>query len=297
MRLREVHLVGARSVAAVAAEFPSLSLYAVDAPPEGVVCVEPRTLFGGGPRGWSLDRRLDDAAALAVPAERAADAIGVLTRLQRLIDRRNHASSTADFDTALARHRALHDLARPLVRADYDHARDAWHWLLRLDGAASLAAQLAALFHDVERLRSEADVRVEQHAPNYQAFKEAHARGGALLLRATIGDLVSEEVVARAAALVAAHERPRASDGDDDDGTDGYSRERTLVTDADALSFFSLNSAGYLDYFGAAQAARKVAWTLRRLSWRGRERLGAIELRADVRALCVQSMFALEDRA
>jgi hypothetical protein len=43
-------------------------------------------------------------------------------------------------------------------------------------------------------------------------------------------------------------------------------REAGVLADADALSFFALNSPGYLRWFGPEQTARKVAWTLARMS-------------------------------
>jgi predicted transcriptional regulator len=115
--------------------------------------------------------------------------------------------------------------------------------------------QLAALFHDVERLESETERRVEQLAPHYQRFKARHARRGAELTRRILNDLgLPEAVVERAAELVSGHEQ---TSGD---------RERALLNDADGLSFFSLNSWGYLRYFGLEQTRRKVDYTLGRMS-------------------------------
>jgi hypothetical protein len=105
--------------------------------------------------------------------------VEILTRYQRLTPRRNAASSPPWFTRALAVHRAMHDPRKPLVLADLDHAIDTWQWTLRLDPEAGAAVQLAALFHDIERLWSEADRRVEHLAPDYQAFKDEHARAGA----------------------------------------------------------------------------------------------------------------------
>jgi hypothetical protein len=182
----------------------------------------------------------------------------VLTRCQRWMDRRNGASRDPLFDRALAAHREAHDLSKPLVRADYDHALDTWQWVLRLAPEAGLAVQLAALFHDFERLASEADARVEHRSPDYQAFKDRHAERGAELAAAVLeGVGIGIETRNRTARLIARHERP---DPDDPDAGD-----LALLNDADALSFFSLNSAGYLDYFGPEQTRRKVAYTLRRL--------------------------------
>ncbi|MFP5288277.1 MAG: DUF4202 family protein [Thermoanaerobaculia bacterium] len=198
-------------------------------------------------------------------------ALEVLTRCQRLIGRRNAASSGPLFDRALERHRALHDLTRPLVRADWAHALDVWQWIIRLDPGAGLGVQLAALFHDVERLVSEADARIEHRAGDYQAFKDEHARRGAEMADRALEqagiDAATRSQVAR---LIAGHERS----SDDPD--------LALLNDADALSFFSLNSPGYVDYFGPEAARRKVAWTLARLRPEARRRLSGVRLRPDV---------------
>jgi hypothetical protein len=207
----------------------------------------------------------------------AAVGLEVLTRYQRHVDRRNDASSGPLFDAVLRAHAGLHDFGKPLVVADHDHALDTWQWLLRLEPEAPLALQLAALFHDVERLESEADRRVEHHAPDYQAFKDAHARrGGERAREVLISAGLDAATAARVGELVAVHERrAEARAGDDGAAID-------LLNDADALSFFSLNSAGYADYFGPAQTRRKVAYTLGRMSPRARAKLSGVRLRPDV---------------
>jgi hypothetical protein len=203
---------------------------------------------------------------------------GVLTRCQRWMDRRNAASRGELFDRVLAEHRRAHDLAKPLVRADYNHALDTWQWMLRLAPDADLASQLAALLHDAERLVSEADARVEHRAADYQAFKDEHAESGAklaetLLAKAGVG--AADRL--RAARLIAVHERP-PEPGDADAGA------VSLLNDADALSFLSLNSVGYLDYFGPEQTRKKVAYTLRRLRPESRRYLDGLRLRPLVAA-------------
>jgi hypothetical protein len=202
----------------------------------------------------------------------------VLTRCQRWTDRRNAVSRGDLFDRVLSRHRQAHDLAKPLVRADYNHALDTWQWALWLDPEADLAVQLAALLHDVERLISEADARIEQHAGDYQAFKNGHAERGAELAEALLAEAgVDGGMRRRTARLIAAHEHA-AAPGDPDAGA------ISLLNDADALSFFSLNSAGYLDYFGLETTRRKVAYTLRRLRPEARRHLSGMRLRPAVAA-------------
>ncbi|MBZ4418786.1 DUF4202 family protein [Myxococcus sp. RHSTA-1-4] len=201
-------------------------------------------------------------------------ALEVLTRYQGLVGRRNAASSAPLFDRLLARHRALHDLGRPLVRADYQHALDAWQWVLRLRPDADLAVQAAALFHDVERLTSEADRRVEHHAADYQAFKDAHAARGAEMTREVLEEVGADGATCRRVKeLVAKHERP------------GGDPDLALLNDADALSFFSLNSSGFIRYFEPEHSRRKVAYTLARLRPGQLHRLGQMRLAPAVRNL------------
>ena len=68
---------------------------------------------------------------------------------------------------------------------------------------------------------------------------------------------------------------------------------RREVADADALSFFSLNSAGYLDYFGPEATHRKVAYTLRRLRPEARRYLDGLRLRPVVAAALAEELGAL----
>jgi hypothetical protein len=227
-----------------------------------------------------LSARGPVSLCLAGPSALAAG-IGqeVLTRYQRFIDRRNHASTGPVFDRVLSAHRELHDLHKPLVRADYDHALDTWRWMLRLDESASLAAQVAALFHDVERLVSEADARIEHQARSYQEFKDAHAQRGAALARAALASAgIDDEVIDRVDYLIRWHERPQLD------------VEIALLNDADALSFFSLNSAGFMDYFGPEHTRRKVVYTWRRLRPEARARLGQIRYRADVLSMVMEQL-------
>lgn len=265
-------------------EFPSVQLGFEEV--DGAPAIELASWRDSHLDFFALDARIIDghqatrAMALRAPARALpALALEVLTRYQALIQRRNAASRTVAFDRVLERHLELHDVRKPLVRADHQHALDTWQWLVRLDPDASQAAQVAALFHDIERLISEADRRVEQHARDYQAFKDAHARGGAMLLRGALAGLELERtVVERAAELVKRHERP------------GSDPELALLNDADALSFFSLNSYGYLNYFGPVQTAKKVAYTLNRLRPGQHARLREIRLPETIRQMVEASV-------
>jgi hypothetical protein len=221
----------------------------------------------------------------------------VLTRYQRFFQSRNAASAAPAFDRALALHERLHDRRKPLVAADFDHALDTWRWTLRLDPETSFAVQVAALFHDVERLDTEADARVEHLAPDYARFKAAHAAAGARRVADLLAQIdVSPGDARRICDLVEHHERggadskvagapprelPSAGGFDDDDDP---SDNRRLLAEADALSFFSLNAAGFLRYYGPDHTARKVAYSLQRLGPAGRRELRRLKVPGPIRA-------------
>jgi hypothetical protein len=238
-------------------------------------------IFPAGDEEGRLALHLEGAHGDAL----AMAALEILTRYQGLVGRRNEASSSPVFDAILARHRALHDLSKPLVRADYLHALDTWQWVLRLEPGAELAVQVAALFHDVERLLSEADTRVEHRAADYQAFKDAHAARGAELTGALLEELeVDTATRERVRWLVTKHERP------------GADAALALLNDADALSFFSLNSSGFVRYFSPEHTRRKVAYTLARLRPQHHARLEQMRLAPSIRAL-VDAQLPLSLRA
>jgi hypothetical protein len=268
--------------ARLAAEFPSIFVgFDADAGPQSQAPVLHASDWDRADfDAWTFDCALDELAAapftlcIADDDGRTTFPLEVLNRCQRHVGRRNHHSQGRLFTRVLERHRRLHDLTKPLVRADYNHALDTWQWMLRLDANASLAAQLAALFHDVERLASEPDARVEHLAADYQSFKDAHAARGAEI---TAGELaavgIDPKVCARVAAIVASHERP----GDD--------AEVALLNDADALSFFSLNAHGYASYFGPEQTRKKVEYTWRRMRAPARAKLAQVALPSVVRPM------------
>lgn len=222
--------------------------------------------------------------ALIVPGwANVGEVMGVLTRCQRWIGARNRHSAGARFDDVLRAHRFLYDLRKPLLLADYRHALDTWQWILRLDREARVPLQIAALLHDIERIASESDVRIEHLAPDYERFKASHARRGSEMTRVFLRSIaLSRPEADRVVDLVARHETPA---GDE---------ELAVLNDADGLSFFSLNSAGFFDYYGQAHTARKVGYTLARMRPRAVAELSTVRLRADVARLTWQALAAAD---
>ena len=231
--------------------------------------------------GSAFSAVVEDAATVGVlalrggsPASVAATAWEVLTAFQRLVGRRNAASSGPCFERVLRAHGELFSSSRRAVAIERAHALDTWQWVLRVRPFATMAAQIAALFHDVERLASESGRCVEPLAPDVIAYKDAHARVGAAMTRAVLHRVgVDPEIVDRACDIVERHERG------------GSDEELRAVVDADALSFLSLGAAPWADELGGEAARRKVARTAARLGGRRRAVLARLPLRCDVRGM------------
>ena len=267
---------------ALTREFPALRLVAeaaAGAASDPVVHVNTLEWEIGEPDFFALDTLVGDAGGdrgltlrLSGSGDLTRAAIAVLTRLQWAIPLQPRPDG-ALLARVRRRHHALHDLGRPLVHADWLHALDTQHWVARLEEEPGADVLIAALFHDVERLASEADVRVEHLAADYDAFKRDHAAAGARLAREALADLLSDAMLRRVEHLVERHETP---DGDP---------VLVLLNDADALSFFSRNVAGFLRWFGEGHTRKKVGWTLARMSSRARMRLPTIRLPSAIAAM------------
>lgn len=280
----EPELAGIRLVAdeeldtsALEREFPTIRIERVEASGDGALAIDDFAWRGAFDFG-----RFDDAVELARPlgviAVRGCDSVGVacevLARYQRFIARRNSASAGRVFDDVLTAHASLYDLSKPLVRADLDHALDTMQWMLRLDSNATLPAQIAALFHDIERLEKDVQEKMEHRAPEHRAAngskeQTSNARDRMRALLEGVG-LDSNEI-AHVEGILA--------------GSEQYAHEIGILDEADALSFLSLESSRYTDHFGLAQTRRKVAHTIGRLRANAREKLAMIRLRPDIERL------------
>jgi hypothetical protein len=258
--------------AVVMREFPTLSVNRMSSGKADVRVAVPEWRRGGFDL-QAFDAQIESSTSLAIGGEdllRPAS-IEILTRAQRVIGRRNEYSANRRFDEVLQRHCDLHDFDLASSRDQYDHALDSWQWMLRLAGAATLALQIAALFHDAERLIAPA-------VPDSPLLRHAQARAAAeITRRALAGSLVGESTVAAAADLVASHQR--------ESGCPNVA----LLNDADSLSFFSLRSAAFLEQHGAGEAHREFGFRLSRMSPAARARLGAVRLEREVASLITRA--------
>jgi hypothetical protein len=157
-----------------------------------------------------------------------------------------------------ARQRIRRVIAGSRVPEDPRHAENTLEWLLRLEPDADEALQLAALAHDIDRADEERKARRADFG-DYDAFKAAHARNGAAILRPILTACgLKWHIVNEACRLVEAHEV-------------GGDPRSDLLKDADGISYFDVNLPLYCRREGWVEARRRSRWGYRRLSPRARE--------------------------
>lgn len=140
---------------------------------------------------------------------------------------------------------------------DPAHADNTLEWLLRLKPDADAALQLAALGHDIDR--ASPDKVRRENFDDYDAFKAAHARHGAAIMRDLLNQYaLPQELIERCCELVLRHEVGGTADAD-------------ILKDADSLSYFDTNLPLYLRREGEAEALRRSIWGINRLSGRALE--------------------------
>ncbi len=144
------------------------------------------------------------------------------------------------------------------VPEDSRHADNTLEWLLRLEPHADDGLQLAALAHDIDRAIEELKVG-RADFDDYDAFKAAHARNGAEILRPILFECgVERHIANEACRLVEVHEV-------------GGDFRSDLLKDADSISYFDVNLPFYYRREGWNEAKRRSSWGYRRLSPRGKE--------------------------
>ncbi len=149
-------------------------------------------------------------------------------------------------------------IAGSRVPEDPRHADNTQEWLLRLEPDAGDALQLAALAHDIDRAIEEIKVK-RADFDDYDAFKAAHARNGAEILRPIlIACGVAGNIVDEACRLVKVHEV-------------GGDPSSDLLKDADSISYFDVNLPLYHQREGWQETKRRSSWGYRRLSARAKE--------------------------
>lgn len=143
-------------------------------------------------------------------------------------------------------------IAKSRVPEDPMHAENTLEWLLRLHRNAGEALCLAALAHDIDRA-SKDKARREDYS-DYDAFKAAHARHSADIVRSLLGESgVPQSIREEVCRLVRLHEVGGDTCAD-------------ILKDADSLSYFQVNLPLYFEREGREETLRRCVWGLQRLS-------------------------------
>jgi hypothetical protein len=144
-------------------------------------------------------------------------------------------------------------IAGSKVPEDPRHAENTLKWLLKLEPDADEALQIAALGHDIDRAVEARKVQRADFA-DYDAFKAAHARNSAVILKEIMEECgVAGDIMAEVNRLVCLHEvggDPRAD----------------RLKDADAVSYFDVNLPLYYARNGREETLSRCVWGYRRLS-------------------------------
>ena len=151
------------------------------------------------------------------------------------------------------KHKIKKIVANSKVAEDPIHAQNTLEWLLKLEAHADPALQIAALGHDIERAITDRKVSREDY-PDYDAFKAAHARNSAEILKEIMQDCgVHRDVVKEVYRLVLSHEI-------------GGDLAADLLKDADGISFFDVNLPLYFERNGWEETRMRCIWGYKRLS-------------------------------
>ena len=173
-------------------------------------------------------------------------------------------------------------IAGSTVPEDPDHSRNTLEWLLELDPKADAALRIAALGHDIDRADEARKVRRADFA-DYDAFKAAHARNGAAILReimheCRVDDAALTDEVDR---LVCFHEV-------------GGDPRSDLLKDADSISYFDVNLTRYFEREGWEETRRRCAWGYLRLSGRARSIVAGLKVGDPLEELMNESIEAAQ---
>jgi hypothetical protein len=144
-----------------------------------------------------------------------------------------------------------------------EHGENTLHWVLKLEPKASLALQIAALGHDIERSRISRykSSDFDDHAE----YKRQHSIKGAEMMRDLLEDFsIDTDVINQVVELITLHEV-------------GGTEEADLIKDADSISFFDNNLEFYIGYKGIDAAKKQIEYKYQRASKRAQQYIDTLE--------------------
>jgi hypothetical protein len=144
-------------------------------------------------------------------------------------------------------------ISKSRVPEDPIHAENVLEWILKLKPDADEALQIAALAHDIDRAVEKRKI-LRSGFNDYDAFKAAHAKNSARILKEILnGCYVEPVIIDEACRLVGRHET-------------GGDRCSDLLKDADSISFFEVNMPLYFQREGYEETLKRCIWGYQRLS-------------------------------
>lgn len=142
------------------------------------------------------------------------------------------------------------------------HFERTLYWLFELNPDADEALQIAAYAHDIERAFGREDTmkRVQESDKGFQdeSMLTKHQVGGAEIMKEyLLKQGASPELSDRVAHLISRHEV-------------GGNNDQNLLKDADSISYFETNAAGFVEKFvplvGKEKVKAKFDWMFERIT-------------------------------
>jgi hypothetical protein len=146
-------------------------------------------------------------------------------------------------------------------KKDRTHSLLTREWVLKLDKNASVALQIAALAHDIDRTIEERRVKTDEakNPEEYEKLKEQHAKVSADIICEELEKVgVNKKTIERVRYLVEHHEV-------------GGDEEANILRDADSLTFFSFDIFPYFEDRGYQKTKYKIIFTYSRMSDKAKE--------------------------
>lgn len=157
-------------------------------------------------------------------------------------------------DFKLIKDEILQLLSMSDLDLESEHGENTLNWVLRIKPDASLALQIAAVGHDIERSRP--DRFRSEDFDDHKEYKRSHSEKGAVMLGELLKSFnLEESIINEVKELVRLHEVGGTEDAD-------------VLRDADSISFFDNNLDFYIRYKGIEAAKKQVEYKFSRCSKR-----------------------------
>lgn len=158
----------------------------------------------------------------------------------------------------------LNDLDQSDLKKESSHALNTLSWVKKIKSKPSLALQIAALGHDIERSRLSR--YKSEDFKNHDDYKKAHSEMGAKMLKEILEKYkIDNSVIKDTEKLVQLHEI-------------GGTEKANILRDADSISFFDNNLEFYFEYKGPEGTKRQMDYKFNRCSQRAQKYIQELDI-------------------